>query len=452
MHNFDDEARKLAEKIVEYSLHRISMESIPLDAPKSPSELANLFGPNVTHHGIGGQEALRRFTEGYAYATLSADHPRFLAFVPVAPTKAATLFDLVVSASSISGSTWTEGAGAIFLENEALAWLSSLAGLPKAAGGTFVSGGSAGNLAGLVAARERARRYGKLTARGAILASVDAHASIAMAARIIDVDIILVPGNETGKLSGEALRIKYESLSAKDRSRIFVVAATAGVTNTGIVDDLESVSEFAISHELWLHVDGAYGGAGLCAPSIRHLYAGIEHANSLVIDPHKWLFAPFDCAAIIYSNPADAAYAMTQEASYLDDVNQESDWNPASFAYHLTRRVRGLPFWFSLATYGTDAYRDAIEKTLSVAGFCSDEIVRRPYLELAIEPELTVIVFRRKGWKDADYLRWSEFLLESQIAFVQPTTFRGERMMRFCFVNPLTSNDDVIQILDTMKD
>ncbi|MDA8117107.1 MAG: pyridoxal-dependent decarboxylase [Actinomycetota bacterium] len=452
MHEFDEAEKKLATSIIDYALNRIAMEPIPLDGPATPQELHDLYGPNITEKGLGGEEALKRFASGYALATMSTDHPRFWAFVPVAPTKAATLFDLVVSASCISGSTWIEAAGAIYLENEALAWLSSLAGMPEGAGGTFVSGGSAGNLSGLVAGREKYRRLGRISGRPALLTSRDAHSSVATAARITDIEVFLVDGDEKGKLTGEALRRKWAELSDADRARVFGVASTAGVTNTGIVDNLVGVAEFCTEHDLWMHVDGAYGGAGLTQPELRELYNGIERADSFVIDPHKWLFAPFDCAAIIYRDPSDAERAMTQEAAYLDDVNKERDWNPASFAYHLSRRVRGLPFWFSLATYGTDAYRDAIAETLKITSYCADQIRQRPYLELAIEPELSVVVFRRKGWADADYVAWSEKLLDEQIAFVQPTTYRGERMMRFCFVNPRTSRQDVNEVLDTMAD
>ena len=114
------------------------------------------------------------------------------------------------------------------------------------------------------------------------------------------------------------------------------------------------------------HVDGAYGGAGLAAPSVRHLFAGVEHADSFIVDPHKWLFAPFDCCALIYRDPAQARAAHTQHASYLDAVNVDGEWNPSDFAIQLTRRARGLPFWFSLAVHGTDAYTVAIEQTLDV--------------------------------------------------------------------------------------
>jgi glutamate/tyrosine decarboxylase-like PLP-dependent enzyme len=198
-------------------------------------------------------------------------------------------------------------------------------------------------------------------------------------------------------------------------------------------------------------VDAAYGGAGLAAPSVRTRYVGIERADSLVIDPHKWLFAPFDCAALVYRDPALAAAAHTQEASYLDEVNVADAWSPTHYAFHLTRRVRGLPFWFSLAANGTDAYRDAVETVLTLTRDVAAEIRRRPGLELAMEPELSVILFRRRGWGDADYLTWCADRLREGVAFVLPTTLHGERIMRFCFVNPRTTLDQVIGLLDSME-
>ena len=144
------------------------------------------------------------------------------------------------------------------------------------------------------------------------------------------------------------------------------MVATSGTTNFGIVDDLASVSEVCREFGIWFHVDGAYGGAGLAAPSVRHLYAGIEHCDSFIVDPHKWLFAPFDCCALLYREPALARAAHTQHASYLDVLNDAPDWNPTDYSVGLTRRARGLPFWFSLADHGTDAYSEAVERTLEV--------------------------------------------------------------------------------------
>jgi glutamate/tyrosine decarboxylase-like PLP-dependent enzyme len=263
----------------------------------------------------------------------------------------------------------------------------------------------------------------------------------------MDAELVGVEVNDMGRLTGPALR---EVLLANGPETFFAVVATSGTTNFGIVDDLASVSEVCREFGIWFHVDGAYGGAGLAAPSVRHLYAGIEHCDSFIVDPHKWLFAPFDCCALLYREPALARAAHTQHASYLDVLNDAPDWNPTDYSVGLTRRARGLPFWFSLATHGTDAYREAVERTLEVTRFAADEIGRRDYLEVAREPDLSVVVFRRVGWSAAQYQEWSDRLLADQFAFVVPTSHAGETLTRFAIVNPRTSEDDITAILDTM--
>ena len=145
------------------------------------------------------------------------------------------------------------------------------------------------------------------------------------------------------------------------------------------------------------------GRARACA----QLYAGIERADSFIVDPHKWLFAPFDSCALIYRDPAPARAAHTQHAGYLDPVTVEGEWNPSDFAIQLTRRARGLPFWFSLAVHGTDAYRDAVEQTLAVARAGAELIRAAEHLRLLVEPDLTVLIFERIGWDDRDYAAWS---------------------------------------------
>ena len=201
---------------------------------------------------------------------------------------------------------------------------------------------------------------------------------------------------------------------------------------------------------LWLHVDGAYGGAGLAAPSVRHLFNGIERADSFIVDPHKWLFAPFDCCALLYREPELARIAHTQEAGYLEVLTKATEWNPTDYSIGLSRRARGLPLWYSLAVHGTDAYVEAIESTLAVVRHAAQEIGERPYLELVREPDLSVVVFRRLGWEPADYQAWTDRLLADEFAFVVPTTFRGETLTRFAVVNPHTTKKDVTAILDTM--
>jgi aromatic-L-amino-acid/L-tryptophan decarboxylase len=201
---------------------------------------------------------------------------------------------------------------------------------------------------------------------------------------------------------------------------------------------------------LWFHVDGAYGGSGLFAPSVRGKYAGIEHADSFVVDPHKWLFAPFDCAALIYRNPEQARDTHAQKASYLDVIHDEDavEWNPTDYAHHLTRRARGLPLWFSLAVYGTDAYTAAMEAALDLARRTADEIRARPQLELIRDPDLTVVLFRRTGWTSADYNAWADGLLTDQVAFIPPSAWEGETVGRFAFLHPDTSIELVREVLD----
>src|SRR5680860_1288507 len=358
MHGFDADTEALGEAILTYAEKRMRLQPVPLDGPKTFEELQAVAGNTITAEGVGGLAALKLFGDELAKACLSNDHPRYLSFIPCAPTEAAAMFDLVVGASGIYAGSWLEGAGAIFAENAALRWIADLAGLPAEAGGVFVPGGTIGNLSSLVTAR------------------MGAHSSIRSACEVMDAELVGVRSDEHQRLSGDNLRTVLE---AEGPESFFAVVATAGTTNFGIVDDLASVAEVCREYGIWFHVDGAYGGAGLAAPSVRSLYAGIEHADSFIVDPHKWLFAPFDCCALLYREPALARAAHTQKASYLD-VLTDAEWNPTDYSIGLTRRARGLPLWFSLATYGTAAYTAAIERTLEATRFAEAEIARRPYL------------------------------------------------------------------------
>lgn len=182
---------------------------------------------------------------------------------------------------------------------------------------------------------------------------------------------------------------------------------------------------------------------------MRDCFAGVELADSFIVDPHKWFFAPYDCCALLYRDPRTARAAHSQHATYLDQIDREA-WNPSDYATHLTRRARGLPFWFSLAVHGTDKYRAAIEQTLSIAREVAAGIEALPHLELVQPPELSVLLFARPGWDVADYQQWSQqAALEGSILCV-PTTWRGETVLRLAFVNPDTNPDRVLTALDSL--
>ncbi|HSJ49731.1 MAG TPA: aminotransferase class I/II-fold pyridoxal phosphate-dependent enzyme, partial [Actinomycetota bacterium] len=434
----------LTSAIVAYARGRIANPR-PLDHPPTPQELTRHVGRTITPGGLGGDEALRIWSDQLAPTIMSTDHPAFLAFVPGAPTPASVSFDLAVSAACSYGGTWIEGAGAVWAENEVLRWLADLAGLPAEAGGCFVSGGTAGNLAALITARHAYTARGGSRERRRILCADSAHSSITTAARIIDVELVRIP-DEGGRLTGAGLRTWLES---NDPADVVAVAASAGSTNAGLIDDLAGVADVCSELGIWLHVDGAYGGAALLATGLRDRFLGLERADSFIVDPHKWLFAPYDACALLYRDPETARAAHRQDAAYLETLNAAAEWNPSDFAPHLSRRARGLPLWFSLAVHGTEAYREAVETVLAVTRETAEEIRRRPHLALAAEPELSVVLFRRLEWGAEDYEVWWRRLLREHVAFVQPTVWEGEKVARLCFVNPRTTIDHVRAILDT---
>jgi aromatic-L-amino-acid/L-tryptophan decarboxylase len=457
MHSVDATTEQMIRSVLAYAENRLRLDPVPLDrGARDPASLdAALHGllGDLPHHP---DQVLGVYASCLAPAVISADSPRFLGFIPAAPSKAALLFDMLVSCASIQGISWLEAAGAIAAENQVLRLIADLAGLPGSAGGCFVSGGSAANLSALVVAREVAKRRAdgapggpEGAVRWRVAVSDEAHSSVAATLRMLEMDPLTVPADDH-RLTGAALRAAIAADG--DPSSIAAVVATAGTTNAGIVDDLTGAA--AVCRELgaWFHVDGAYGGAGLFAPSVRRAFDGVELADSFVVDPHKWLFAPFDCAALIYRDPSLARSVHRQDASYLDVIHDNpAEWNPTDYAYHLTRRARGLPLWFSLAVHGVRAYSDAIETALGLARQAADEIRARPELELIREPELSVVLFRRSGWTPAQYAQWADRLLHDQVAFIPPTSWEGETVARFAFLHPHTSMDLVREILDRMR-
>jgi aromatic-L-amino-acid/L-tryptophan decarboxylase len=450
MHSVDATTEMMIRSVLAYAENRLRLDPVPLDSgSRDPAELDFALAGLLGDEGHNPDQVLGVYASMLAPAVISADSPRFLGFIPAAPTKAALLFDMLISCASIQGISWLEAAGAIHAENQVLRLIADRAGLPDSAGGCFVSGGSAANLSALAVAREVAKRKSAVPARRwrAIVGS-DAHSSVSNTLRLLEMDALVVPTPDH-RLTGDAVAAAIAADG--DPASLAAVVATAGTTNAGIIDDLAGLASVADSHDLWFHVDGAYGGAGLFAPSVRSAYAGIERADSFVVDPHKWLFAPFDCAALLYREPALARSVHKQDAGYLDVIHEQpAEWNPSDYAFHLTRRARGLPLWFSLCVHGVDAYSAAIESAIDLSRQAAAEIAVRDYLELIREPELSVVLFRRIGWQAADYAAWADKLLDDQVAFAPPTLWEGETVARFAFLHPETPLALVKEILDRM--
>jgi len=456
MHNIDINVVDMTLDIMKYVLGRITKTNPELGKPMKEEDLRALVGETINEKGIGGEKAFALFKDVLVKATIPIDHPRHLAFVPAAPTRASILFDLVTAASSIHGAYWMEGAGGIYCENEAMEWLVSLTRLPEGAFGVFTSGGTAANLSAMVTAREHWRSNPKnLNKKGIMVTSSGAHSSVKSMAKVIDAEVLLVP-TETAMTAAD-IEKAVAQLTPESQERVFAVVATGGTTNAGIIDDLAGVATYCENHHLWFHVDAAYGGGALAAPSVRDLFIGIERADSITIDPHKWLFSPYDCGAIIYKKPELARAAHSQEGSYLDIFKDEgaAGFNPSDYQIQLTRRVRGLPLWFSLAMHGTAKYEWAVEQGILLAKLAAQKITEAPHVEMVIPENLSCVLFRRKGWTPEDYREWTYQNLEKKFALVTPTKFQHqgemETVARFCFINPDTTLKDITDILDTMK-
>jgi len=453
MHSVDQTTEQMIRSVLAHAENRLRLNPVPLDkGTLSSAELYERLRGLIRDRPRHPDEVLGIYSSVIAPSVISADSPRFLGFIPAAPTKASLAFDMLISCASIQGISWLEASGAVAAENTVLRLIADEAGLPAGAGGCFVSGGSAGNLSALAVAREEAKRRLGADAAGRrlrVVVGTDAHSSIVNTLGLLEMDALVV-ATPDHRLTPDKIRATLEAQS--DLSDVAAVVCTSGTTNAGIVDDLDGVGALAKEHGWWFHVDGAYGGSGIFARSLRPKYNGIEQADSFILDPHKWLFSPFDCCALLYRDPALARATHTQDASYLDVIH-ESDgaWNPTDYAYHLTRRARGVPLWFSLAVNGVDAYREAIEVAASLARQTAELITSMSHLVLIREPDLGIVLFRRVGWPPEDYNSWAQALHDEEIAFIPPSKWEGETVGRFAFLHPETSMDLVREILDRTK-
>ena len=428
-----------------WAREHISSGPDPRNGAQTYEVLKEALSGAITEDGLSSDKAFELFSDVIVPSTRPFSHPTSLAFVAAAPSPASLGMDVALGAADIFAGNWDGGSGAIYAENQALGWLASLAGWPDTAGGVFVSGGTMGNLSALHAARaNRMRTLDCRPDRWRILCSTEAHSSIAAVAHVMDAELIKVPTDDNGHMSAQAAR---EALT--DPKSVFAIVANAGATNCGAIDDLTGLAALAQEHDIWLHVDGAYGLAALADPEMRLQFSGLEHADSFIVDPHKWLFAPYDSCALVYRDPIKGAQAHGQQGAYLDTLDQ-SAWNPSDYALHLTRRPRGLPLWFSLVTYGTKAYETAIHQTREIAQSIANGIEETNGLELILGPQITVILFRATKLSAGEIDVWAETQRRSGALLCLPTTWREEKVLRICVVNPQTDPEYVLEVLKTL--
>jgi glutamate/tyrosine decarboxylase-like PLP-dependent enzyme len=377
---------------------------------------------------------------------MNVGHPRHLAFVPVPSNFVSVMADTLATGFNVFSGSWLAGSGSVALELAVIDWLCQWCGLPETAGGLFVSGGSMANLTAIVAAR-----HAKLDDRieGAIVYYSDqAHSSIDRAWRVagfLREQIRKIPSDAQFRLPvGELSR-----LMAEDRAsglRPFAVVANAGTTNTGAIDPLAEIAAICRANDLWMHVDGAYGAAAVLCDRGRALLRGIELADSLSLDPHKWLFQSMECGCVLLRDAAilKATYRIMPE--YLADVHRDlAEVNPCDYGIQLTRTFRALKLWMSIQYFGLDAFRAAMERGFALAEFAEAKLRTMPGWEIVTPAHMGIVTFAHPG---ADYKRVHDGMLAEGFVMATSTVLKGRAVLRFCTINPRTTEADIEQALD----
>lgn len=439
LHGGDSPVGGLADRAVDWIKQHLIDSPIGVVGDKAMLDAA-LQG-SVTDAGLGLDDAWRLFEQVVAPNNIGLDSERFLAFIPLSPSVASVWMDTIVSAGSFPAESWLEGAGAVAAENQVIDLLCRAAGMPAGAAGCFMSGGSIGNLSALAVGRQRA------AGRPFVAVADTAHASVDNALHLLGLEPLIVPTGPNCRLTGEALRA-----AIGQRRDVGIVAATAGSTNAGVLDDLAACADVAAEIDAWFHVDGAYGLAALLLPEFSGRFAGLDRADSFIVDPHKWLFATGGSCALVYRQPDLARQVHTQHGPYIDVLRTGEDaYNPCDLGYQLTRRASGLPIWFALALHGVDAHRDAIRHGIRLASAMADALEADPLCELIMRPELGVVLFRRAGWGRDEWKSWATDLLNARTAFIAPSTYKGEPVGRLVFMHPRTPESIIDDLMLSLR-
>ena len=384
------------------------------------------------------------------------DHPRFFGYIPGAGSWPAALGDLIAAATNIDAGSWREAAGPIQLELTVLDWFRDWLGFDDGAAGVLVSGGSAANLTAIACAREAL--VGPMSAQIVAYTSDQTHSSLARAARHLGFrpdQIRVLACDEDFRLPPADLRAAMDVDLAAGRLP-FLVSANAGTTNTGAIDDLAALAEICRERGVWLHVDAAYGGFAVLTERGKAALAGIELADSVTLDPHKWLAMPFEVGCLMVRRGEALERAFEVHPEYLRErLADPGAVNFADRGLQLTRTSRAIKVWLALQTFGVDAFRAAIDRAMDLALLAQWVIESDPRLELVTPASLGILTFRRHGLRGAspaevDVLngRLLESLAHDGDVLLTSTSIGGRYVLRFCVLNHTSGEADVRYALE----
>ncbi len=462
-----DDLRAAGHAFVDEALRHISR---PLDSPvqtrRRPSELAALFGP-PPEEGRPWPEMLADLRENVVDQSLRLAHPMYMAQQVAPPLPLPALADALVSMLNQSQAVWEMSPAATPLEHALIRWFAALAGFGEAAAGSFVSGGSAGNLTGLLAARARvfpdAWTHG-MPPGALLITGSQAHYSVARAAGILGLgagNVVAVRTTAQGATDPAAIEAALRDADAAGRT-VLAVVATAGSTAMGSFDDLEALADLCGGHGVWLHVDGAHGASALLSREAAHRarLAGLARADSLAWDPHKMMFQPMSTSVVLVREPQWLLGAFRQDAPYL--FHREAGGEPppdmGGYTLQCSRRSDAVRLWIALEHYGTRRLGELYDHTCGLATHLFERLEDAPDFEALHRPESNILCFRWRpsGMEEGEELdRLQDALRGRYIAagrgFIAATTLAGRRTLRVTLINPRTTTVNVDRMLDGLR-
>jgi L-2,4-diaminobutyrate decarboxylase len=386
-------------------------------------------------------------------SAIQLHHPSYMGHQVCPPFPAAAIADFVISSLNQSTAVWEMSPLATVIEQEVVRWLADRAGYPAEALGTAVSGGSAANLTGLMAARARWNaEHGETSKRPLVLCSADAHYSVARAASIMGIpigDVVKIATDAEHRLDVAALADALDAIAARDDAGVLAIVATAGSTATGAFDSLRAIAELRDRHRTWLHVDAAHGASVLLSDRLRHLVDGLERADSFAWDPHKMLWMPLSFGVILVRDGMWLRRAFEADAPYLFNAERASD-NLAEMTIQCSRRADAVKLWITLQTAGSAAIGAALDHVTAVTRHLYDCVRGADDFVALHEPHFNIFCFRHRS-DDATNARMREELLRSGDAWITTTLLKGERVLRVTIINPATSPADVERMLASLR-
>ncbi len=444
----EEEMRRIGYQVIDTLVnHYQTLGEKPAGGHKNVSEITSLFDEDIPKKGKAFDEILAKAQEDIFPNNMYLNHPRFFAWVPGPSNFISVMADTLASGYNVFSGIERAGAAANQIERLVIHWLTQEMDMGPSAGGVLTSGGSAANLIGLATAREVLLEEDR--SKAVIYCSDQTHKSNFKALKILGFSqeqLVILPTDELHQLSISHLQAQIEF--DKQVGKVpFCVIANAGTTNTGAVDPLLEIRNICDQEQCWMHVDAAYGGAAWLASEGRQALHGMNLADSLTIDPHKWLYQPYDIGGILVRNSEHLRNAFQTSASYLKET--EGYRNFADKGLQLSRRFRALPLWMSIKHYGLDTFRQAIQYTMSLTNQVAAILEELPHWEVMTAPQLGIITFRfapdsiSTELQNTINLRLADHIMDEQGIVLSSTIIRGRTVLRMCTINPNTSREDL---------